>query len=179
MHIWFLAQSMECGSLAAAFHTFNKTEKNFMRQPALITFLVMAAVFFGGAIGSLALTSALAPELHFLQWLSLGVLPLAFITGAFLWLAIAFGRGLVHTLQRRKWPAFAGDHAIPPGAAAFVVTSTGIMALFGVLVAMAPNRLGFWPTLALCISIGAGDGLICQYLARRGYLPVYDLESER
>lgn len=150
-----------------------------MRQPALITFLVMAAVFFGGAIGGLALTSALAPDAHLLRWLGLGALPLAFITGAFLWLAIAFGRGIVHTLQQRKLPAFAGDHAIPPGTAAFVFTSTGIMALFGVIVATAPNRFGFWLTLALFISIGAGYGLICQYLARRGYLPVYDLESER
>ncbi|WP_322493789.1 hypothetical protein [Chloroflexus sp.] len=53
------------------------------------------------------------------------------------------------------------------------------MALFGVLIASAPNRFGFWPTLTLCIGRGAGYGLICQYLARHGYLPVYDLESER
>ncbi|WP_322493788.1 hypothetical protein [Chloroflexus sp.] len=83
-----------------------------MRQPAIITFLVMAAVFFGGAIGGLALTSALAPDSHLLRWFGLGALPLAFVTGAFLRLAIAFGRGLVHTFRRRKLPAFAGDQAI-------------------------------------------------------------------
>ncbi|WP_322513382.1 hypothetical protein, partial [Chloroflexus sp.] len=120
----------------------------------------------------------LAPNAHALRWFGLCALPLAFITGALLWLGIAFGRGLVHTLIRRELPAFAGDHAIPPGTAAFVFTSTGIMAVVGLFVAVAPNHLGFWPTLAICTSIGAGYGLICQHLARRGYIPVYDLESE-
>ncbi|WP_322490111.1 hypothetical protein [Chloroflexus sp.] len=148
-----------------------------MRQPAIITFL--AAVFFGGAMSGLVLTSALTPDSHLLRWFDLGALPLVFVTGAFRWLVIAFGRGIVHTFRQRKLPAFAGDQAIPPGATAFVFTSTGIMALVGVLVAMAPNRFGFWPTLVLCIGTGAGYGLLCQYLAHRGYLPVYDLESER
>lgn len=149
-----------------------------MRRPAIITFLIMAAVFFGGALGGFALTTILIPEPHVLRWFSLGALPIAFIAGSFLWLSIAFGRGLVHILKQRKRPTFAGDRAIPPGTTAFIVTSTGIMTLFGLLVAITPNRLGFLPTFTLFTVVGVGYGLLCRVLARNGYLPVYDLEGE-
>ncbi|MFN3372834.1 MAG: hypothetical protein ACK44M_04605 [Chloroflexus sp.] len=149
-----------------------------MRRPAIITFLIMATVFFGGALGGFALTTILIPEPHVLRWFSLGALPLAFTTGSLLWLSIAFSRGLFHIIKWRERPTFAGDRAIPPGTTAFIVTSAGIMTLFGLLVAVTPNRLGFLPTLALFTGAGVGYGLLCRVLARNGYLPVYALEGE-
>lgn len=149
-----------------------------MRRPAIITFLTMATVFFGGALGGFALTTILIPEPHVLRWLSLGALPLAFIAGSLLWLSIAFSHGLFHILKRRERPAFTGDRAIPLGTTTFIVTSTGIMTLFGLLVAITPNRLGFLPTFTLFTATGVGYGLLCRVLARNGYLPVYDLEGE-
>lgn len=60
-----------------------------MKPPAIIAFLVMTAVFFGGAISGLLLALTLSPQFPFAVWLGLCSLPLAFIIGAHLWLGLA------------------------------------------------------------------------------------------
>ncbi|MFQ3633457.1 hypothetical protein [Roseiflexus sp.] len=80
--------------------------------------------------------------------------------------------------RRRVRPSFTEPGAVPPGAGAFVVTSLGISVLLGWFIAIVPNRLGFVPALAVFVILGTGYGLTCYLLARNGYLPVYDLESE-
>ena len=150
-----------------------------MKPSAIITFLVMSAVFFGGAVGGFLLADALAPEFRFAAWLGLCSLPLAFILGAHLWLGLALlkmaGRFLRHAAQGRKQ---ARSDAVPPGSIAFVFTALGISTLTGFLLALAPNRMGFLPTLFIFVLFGALYGVVCHLLARRGYLPVYDLEGE-
>ena len=64
-----------------------------------------------------------------------------------------------------------------PDSAAFVLASIGVSLILGLLVAIAPSRLGFLPTLAVFVALGAGFGIACHLLARNGFLPVYDIES--
>lgn len=154
-----------------------------MRRPAIITFLVMAAVVFGGAIAGFFMASTLAPEFAPAGWLGLCFLPLVFIIGAQLWLGFALlkmaARFLRHQAQGRK-PAqsSAVSNAVPPGSIAFVFTALGISAVTGFVLAIAPNRMGFLFTLLAFLFIGALYGVICHLLARNGYLPVYDMEGE-
>lgn len=138
----------------------------------------MIAMFLGGGIAGVALASALAPDVPLARFFGLCALPLAFIAGAHLWLGFALIRGMLLVVKRRALPSFARSGAIPPGAIAFVFTSLGISIPLGFLIAIAPNRLGFAPTLAVFVVLGAGYGITCYLLARNGYLPVYDLESE-
>ncbi|MBO9343776.1 MAG: hypothetical protein J7454_17635 [Roseiflexus sp.] len=149
-----------------------------MRRSALITFLIMASVFIGGGIIGLVLTVALTETGSVARLFGLCSLPLAFIIGAQLWLGYASVRIGAHLLKRGALPRFAKSGAIPPGSAAFVLTSTTISTFLGVVVALAPSRLGFLPTLAVFIGLGAGYGIVCHLLARNGFLPVYDMEGE-
>jgi hypothetical protein len=156
-----------------------------MRRPAIITFPVMTAIVFGGAIAGLLFATMLAPELPFAAWLGLCSLPLAFIIGAHLWLGFAMLRMLAHCLRasgqaskHRPKPTVTQSSAIPPGSVAFVFTSLGISTLTGFILAIAPNRMGFLPTLLAFLLLGAIYGSACYLLARNGYLPVYDLEGE-
>lgn len=148
-----------------------------MRRSALITFPVMAGTFLGGGIIGFVLTAALTPECSVIRLLGLCGLPLAFIIGAQLWLGYALLRGLAHVLGRGGLPRFARSDTIPPGSAAFVLSSTGVSLILGLLVAIAPSRLGLLPTLAVFVALGAGFGIACHLLARNGLLPVYDMES--
>jgi len=149
-----------------------------MRRSALITFLIMASVFIGGGIIGLVLTVALTETGSVARLFGLCSLPLAFIIGAQLWLGYASVRIGAHLLKRGALPRFAKSGAIPPGSAAFVLTSTTISTFLGVVVALAPSRLRFLPTLAVFIGLGAGYGIVCHLLARNGFLPVYDMEGE-
>ncbi len=149
-----------------------------MRRSALITFLIMASVFIGGGIIGLVLTVALTETGSVARLFGLCSLPLAFIIGAQLWPGYASVRIGAHLLKRGALPRFAKSGAIPPGSAAFVLTSTTISTFLGVVVALAPSRLGFLPTLAVFIGLGAGYGIVCHLLARNGFLPVYDMEGE-
>lgn len=149
-----------------------------MKPPAIIAFLVMTAVFFGGAISGLLLALTLSPQFPFAVWLGLCSLPLAFIIGAHLWLGLAL---LKMTARFLRNPDQEGDHAqssaVPPGSIVFVFTAPGISALAGFILAIAPNRMGFAPTLFAFLLLGAVYGIVCHLLARNGYLPVYDLEG--
>jgi hypothetical protein len=149
-----------------------------MRRSALITFLIMASVFIGGGIIGLVLTVALTETGSVARLFGLCSLPLAFIIGAQLWLGYASVRIGAHLLKRGALPRFAKSGAIPLGSAAFVLISTTISTFLGVVVALAPSRLGFLPTLAVFIGLGAGYGIVCHLLARNGFLPVYDMEGE-
>lgn len=156
-----------------------------MRRPAIITFPVMIAVFFGGAIMGFLSASILAPEFPFAVWLGLCSLPLAFLIGAHLWLGLALLRTLTRLLsnpgqgrKHRATPLPAQSDAVPPGAVVFVFTSLGISALAGFVIAIAPNRMGFLPTLLAFLLPGGLYGIGCYLLARNGYLPVYELEEE-
>lgn len=148
-----------------------------MRRSALITFPIIAGTFLGGGIIGLALTVALTPAYSVVQLFGLCGLPLAFIIGAQLWLGYALLRGLAHVLRQGGLPRLAQSDTIPPGSTAFVVSSVGVSLILGVLVAIAPSRLGFLPTLAVFVALGAGFGIACHLLARNGFLPVYDIES--
>lgn len=150
-----------------------------MKPPAIIAFPVMTAVFFGGAIAGLLLALTLSPQFPFAVWLGLCSLPLAFIIGAHLWLGLAM---LKMTARFLRNPDHGGDHAqssaVPPGSIVFVFTAPGISALAGFILAIAPNRMGFAPTLLAFLLLGVVYGIVCHLLARNGYLPVYDLEGE-
>ncbi len=150
-----------------------------MKASAIADFLALAALFFGGAIFGLLLSWILAPEFPLALWLGLLSLPLALIIGAHLWLGFAMLSGSARLLygaaRGRGQPPAA---AIPPGSLAFALSALGVSSLAGFILALAPNRLGFLPTLLAFVLLGALYGIICHRLARKGYLPVYDLEGE-
>ncbi len=149
-----------------------------MRRSALMTFPIMVSVFTGGGILGFVLTAALTETGSIARLLGLCSLPLAFILGAKLWLGYALVRLLVHLLRRGGWPRFTQSGAIPPGSAAFVFTSVAMSSILGIVVALAPSRLGSLPTLTLFVGLGAGYGILCHRLASNGFLPVYNLEAE-
>lgn len=150
-----------------------------MKPHPIIAFFVMTAVFFGSAVGGFLLANALAPQFPLSAWLGLCSLPLAFILGAHLWLGLALlkliARFLRNPAQGRK--NFQSNDA-PPGSIAFVFAALSVSTLTGFLLALAPNRMGFLPTLFSFIVVGALYGILCHLLARRGYLPVYELFQE-
>lgn len=160
----------------------------FASPPQPNPWLVMAAVFglfIGGGLAGIAIGNIVVADSETAIGLSGIMLPLGLILGLSAWVGVAIlsipiilARRLLalrqSTVQETKKPADSPD-PIGKGSFVFVVVSTAICALIGVVCALlSGSGYPFVAIVPLYTGIGLLYGLLCWRLAWRGYLPFPD-----
>lgn len=150
-------------------------------RPAGLTFCVLIGAFLAGPAIGAAVGGRVAPDSELACTVSVLVHPLAFFGGMMIWLGIGVVGVVVGGLARlltgraRRMgqdsaPDGPAEELVPPGYGAFVVLSTGLGLIAG-LVSGVASEAELGEAILVHCAVGAGYGLSLRWLAHQGYLP--------
>jgi hypothetical protein len=147
------------------------------KKSGWITFPMTILLFFGGGWAGAMITDSVAPDGVISALIGFMMLPLAFITGYYFWIGLAFLSLLIYWI-RRLFGSKKHDDAmlqrlseIPPGSYVFLINSVIISGICGTIIALASSDEPFLYTTGLYLATGTLYGLLCWTFARTGLLP--------
>lgn len=137
---------------------------------AVVSFIILLILFFGGGFVGEHLALALAPSSGFSRLLGFLALPASLVVGFFLWAGAA-----AFVLMKRLAGVGARPNQrareIPPGAKGFVWSSVLLCLIVGALTGLLSKENGFFLVAGAYVATGVVYGTLCWQLAKSGWLP--------
>lgn len=147
------------------------------KKSGWITFPITILLFFGGGWAGALLTDTVAPEGVFSALAGFMMLPLAFITGYYFWIGLAFLSLFIYWIRRLFGSKKHNDAMlkqlaeIPPGSYAFLINSIVITGVIGTAIALTSSSEPFLYTIGFYMLTGTIYGFLCWTSAKTGLLP--------
>lgn len=140
--------------------------------PSLVTFLVTAGFFFGGAAIGTALAYWCAPNSAILAIVSFLTFPLAMFLGFPAWLGSAFVTFLFQGIwQRRNAQQRNFAKLVPPGSWVFVPVAIAVFIPAALTAGFTAERMSFMGAAILYLVMGTAYGIGMWHSAKSGRLP--------
>lgn len=137
---------------------------------AIVSFIILLLLFFGGGFIGEQLALALAPGSGLSRLLGFLALPTSFIIGFFFWAGVATFV-LVKRLVKRGSLVDEGSGEIPPGAKGFLWSSVLSCLIVGAFTGFLSEEHSVLQVSGTYVVTGLVYGALCWRLAKSGWLP--------